>query len=1340
MRKKTKKLAALLLSLLMVISMIPTTKLAVEAAAMPKLAKKSVSIVIGETSKIQVKNAPKEAEITYKSAKKNIATVSKKGMVKGLKSGTTKITVSIKNNSKTTKLDYNITVKKPELSKTNLSLVSEKTAKLSVKNRPKKAQYTWKSSEPRIATVNKTGKVTAKAQGTATISVKIKTEKKTYNLSCKVTVKPKSNNSNITTCTVTFNSNGGSAVASQTVKKNDSAKQPADPTRSDYTFDGWFTAASGGTKFNFNTPITANLTLYAHWSSVGNSSSGSSSSSSGNNETYVVTFDSNGGSAVASQTIEKNGFAKQPADPTRNGYTFDGWFTATSGGQKFHFNTAIITDITLYAKWVAFGEEDNVDDNHNGIPNWVESYYNLSDKTDDTDGDGLSDYVEIYESGTDPTMKDTNGDGISDADEDSDHDNLSNIQEVKLGTDLKCSDSDSDGLTDGAEVGIYHTNPLSSDTDGDGVSDGKEVELQTDPLTAEETFAISYQIADYDANDTVMPKVDITLNGEQVETLSIEPVNNETLFPEDMPGYMGKAYDFHVDGNFETATISFDYGAASLTEDAEPTIYYFAEQNQELIELDTIIEGSTASAIVEHFSTYILIDRKKYNDSNYWEDTWSTDASYSDAEVVFIIDDSGSMTVNDSKNERLNVAKTLIDHLPKDSKIGIVQFESYYQILTSELTTDRDLAKSYLTTSSFNSQGGTSMYRAIGGSFGLFSKNPDNDGNNDHILRTMIVLSDGETSDTYQHNSIVENARNLGVKIYTIGLGRSTSYFTRYLQPLAKETSGAFYLAQNASELAAIYEDIGKKIDIETDSDNDGIPDYYEDHMIAFNGTDISTDKNNPDTDGDGLKDGEEVKIQLIYNDDKTKVIVKGKIDSNPLLEDSDYDGTNDNEDEAPLDNWFGGKLTTDYATSNISTYMDYRWFFDDNKTYNEKLSVLSILLSSAIYSGNSLSLHDSLSAKTVDSKKLENILTYLGMDSTKTISLDTLYHDKHLSEVGLGYRTVTYDGKDKTIVAVVVRGTNASIEEWSSNFDIGDKNNSSQYNGWKNKNNHAGFDIAANRIMGVVSDYIKLNHLNESEIAYWVTGHSRGAAIANIIGANLEDAGAESFTYTFAAPNTTLSLNAKSYRTIFNVINTDDFVPCLPMEGWGYRRYGRIASVSVAGSFEKEWEEMTGKHDYNPDSGDMDGTVNAITNILNKDDDARIACYSYTCSCHGDGSNDRITIINRGISESSRENAIAKIPGNALPYCQITRYDGGKIGGWDFEVCQTPSYFMQLLAAIMGKQINGYRFGVELNIADRYENAKKQIVDSYLSGIEHPHYTESYYVLANRIHGGRFH
>ena len=140
------------------------------------------------------------------------------------------------------------------------------------------------------------------------------------------------------------------------------------------------------------------------------------------------------------------------------------------------------------------------------------------------------------------------------------------------------------------------------------------------------------------------------------------------------------------------------------------------------------------------------------------------------------------------------------------------------------------------------------------------------------------------------------------VKIYTVGLGNLERYSNEYLKPLANNTGGAFYLAGNASELYSIYDDINKKIDIETDSDKDGISDYYEDNMVMFNGISMKLDKNDPDSDDDGIPDGQEaVDLNYKYNADKTKVIVTGRFVSNPLKKDTDGDLDVDTIDPHPL-------------------------------------------------------------------------------------------------------------------------------------------------------------------------------------------------------------------------------------------------------------------------------------------------------------------------------------------------------------------------------------------------------------------------------------------------------
>ena len=67
------------------------------------------------------------------------------------------------------------------------------------------------------------------------------------------------------TYTVTFNSQGGSAVASQTVKHGEKVSKPADPTRENYVFLAWYEDSAAVTAFDFSLPITADWTLYAGW-------------------------------------------------------------------------------------------------------------------------------------------------------------------------------------------------------------------------------------------------------------------------------------------------------------------------------------------------------------------------------------------------------------------------------------------------------------------------------------------------------------------------------------------------------------------------------------------------------------------------------------------------------------------------------------------------------------------------------------------------------------------------------------------------------------------------------------------------------------------------------------------------------------------------------------------------------------------------------------------------------------------------------------------------------------------------------------------------------------------
>ena len=641
-------------------------------------------------------------------------------------------------------------------------------------------------------------------------------------------------------------------------------------------------------------------------------------------EVYTVSFDvcaENVSGVPSVQMVTKGECISEPALPTREGYIFLGWYLEPSYEVEFDIDTKIERNITLYARW--FDCSNNTDTDGDGIIDELEVVISTNPNSVDTDGDELSDYDEMEKVYTDPLKRDSDNNGIEDGDEDYDGDGITNKSEIDLGTDPALSDTDGDGLNDYDEVNKHYTNPILVDTDADGVSDGKEIELGTDPLVYQDLFMITETI---DLGDSVLPSVTIELAGEQVETLDINIVEDELLFPNTIPGYMGAAYDFSVDGTFEEAVLSFQFNEKLLEDETfDPVIYYFNEQEQQLEELETSVNGNIASAKTNHFSTYILINRTVFEESKIWIDEWDSQG-YSGVEVVLVIDDSGSMTSNDGYNKRLTVAQRLIENLPSNSKVGVVKFASSTTVLTSNLTSDKEVAKNYLTTSYFRSSGGTYMYNAISSAFSLFETADDN------ILKMMVVLSDGNTSDTGKHSSVINSANIKGVKIYTVGLGNySSSYFTRYLKPLANDTAGAFYLASDANQLEDIYKDINNKIDIETDSDNDGIADYYEDNMVLFNNVKIKLDKNDPDTDDDGLMDGQEVvELKYEYNDDKTKVRVTGRLLSSPINDDTDGDLDIDLIDPEPFD-----YQLNDLLCYNISKLNDLAMTYKNQNKYN---------------------------------------------------------------------------------------------------------------------------------------------------------------------------------------------------------------------------------------------------------------------------------------------------------------------------------------------------------------------------------------------------------------------
>lgn len=556
-----------------------------------------------------------------------------------------------------------------------------------------------------------------------------------------------------------------------------------------------------------------------------------------------------------------------------------------------------------------------IDSDEDGLSDELEELYGTDKNKVDTDGDGLSDYAEVHtyktdplekdsdedgikdgteiETGLDPLKKDSNDNGILDINEDSDQDGLINKEELFFHSSLIRPDSDGDGLNDKEEK-KYGTNPNKQDSDDDGLLDKEEIELGSDPLhpdsngngikDGDEKYMIRKD-ADVQADDA--PALDMKLKGEQIKTLHIEKVSDDDIFlNENIPGWLGGAWEFEVEGEFQQARVSFPY-----TEKAgeEPRIYYFNEEIQLLEEVaDQKVENGKVSADLNHFSRYILLDKKKF------DDIWKNDilsptdgGNASSMDIAFVLDNSGSMAWNDPELLRVELSKEFVGKMQENDRGTVVSF-CQYATLMNNLTNDKDNIRNTLDRQPSMPRNGTNVYSGMRSALDELKRKDKGS------KKFMFILSDGVDTVNNTYDSILKELKTNKVSVYTLGLGKEMD--EELLTRIAAETGGKYFHASTSGEMVDEFDKIvGETIDYTTDSDKDGISDYYEkainDGKLRLgSGRTIAgkLDIQNDDTDGDGLKDGQEIEVAEVDG----KIYVK--YDSDPTLMDSDSDGYDD--------------------------------------------------------------------------------------------------------------------------------------------------------------------------------------------------------------------------------------------------------------------------------------------------------------------------------------------------------------------------------------------------------------------------------------------------------------
>ena len=290
-----------------------------------------------------------------------------------------------------------------------------------------------------------------------------------------------------------------------------------------------------------------------------------------------------------------------------------------------------------------------------------------------------------------------------------------------------------------------------------------------------------------------------------------------------------------------------------------------------------------------------------------------------------------------------------------------------------------------------------------------------------------------------------------------------------------------------------------------------------------------------------------------------------------------------------------GNSMIEDYETINAeyenngnpkSTQFYYSdlLFLEDSTSFSPEIAKISVVLASSAYN--------------LDMTK--NILSEMGFDGNDGIfSYETsTYENKDTVAYSIVSKEFNYIGTDYILYCIPIRGTQGNYE-WKGNFNLEN-----------NDGNHKGFYIAANLVLNKLEEKILEDNPNgKKTVIIWTMGHSRGAAVSNIISGKLTDGIIDSrygrlvnanhvWSYNFACPAVSKSLSEtqKGYSNIYNFNNIGDLIPLLPLESWGYSRYGNTIELDLncVENFQYQFKRFT-TNDYKPprSNGSMKTALN---------------------------------------------------------------------------------------------------------------------------------------------------
>ncbi len=432
----------------------------------------------------------------------------------------------------------------------------------------------------------------------------------------------------------------------------------------------------------------------------------------------------------------------------------------------------------------------------------------------------------------------------------------------------------------------------------------------------------------------------------------------------------------------------------------------------------------------------------------------------------------------------------------------------------------------------------------------------------------------------------------------------------------------------------------------------------------------------------------------------------------------------------------FGNKADLPYT---VRADFDLRWLTSCcTAQYNDGLATFSNLLSADIYTGAAVKRQPF--SGTYDNKAF---LSSFGFTDIEEANIGAGAAEDKLDTTFLitAHREAVIDGKGYDIFVCVIRGTDKGTGEWESNFDIGSTCTEYQVTGehpdWTNSDNHKGFDVAATRAKKVIDGYLESIPLKEGyQRTMLLTGHSRGAAVANILGAAYEDdPGIRSYTYTFACPNTSVmeSEKAASYNSIYNLINENDFISVMPLKEWGFRRYGTDITRDIySDSTMKKALENIDRNTYRKaDVGAIEKSFEAVS----KDRDGMYRYVTETRSFK--------TREMQQIELHTLEDTVALLGAEKFTSLEASEKKDGN-GVYTLKIIQCPAVYAMGLGRIMSQRSDTVK---ALSLAARLlallpkgspERKSMQVMYENIKGLAAPHEVAATYIMTKYVKGKR--